>query len=745
MILYLAALLGAALAVAHAAEITGTVLDARGGEPLARVRVQLTGADREAVTGPDGRFRFEAVEAGKYSLHVETVGYRLLQREVEVGAGDLTLEIVLSPDTFRRTDSVEVRADVFEPVAAASPSQQTLSSTEVKNLGTVLMDDPIRAVHSLPGVVSNDDFYAQFSVRGAPYEKVGFYLDDVLLHAPFHTVQGISDGGSVSIFNTDMLDTLALLPSAFPSRYADRAGAALDVRTRDGNRTGASLRGSVTMTSASGLGEGPLGGRASWIASVRRSYVESLAKRLSDDPSLAIGFFDYHGKLSVDLTPRQTLHLHLIDGATRVDRTERRNQYGVNTLIEADYHATTAKAGWKWSRSESLLASVTGAWLRERYDNRNKDARPLGAGLYGEWVGNASVSWYWKARQPLEAGWSTRRVRDDGFRQQYQTTSAVIRLRDTFGGRALRHGGYLEQQWEFGPLRANTGLRWDRHTLARADSVSPHASLVLRVRQRTELHLGWGHYVQYPELSILTAPAGGRHILPERAHHAVAAIEQRIGGQTRLRLEAFHRAGRDGIARPLLDPRLVSGNRVVLPRDTRYYNSVRGYARGLQLVLQRRSANRLSGWLGYTLQWTRQRDGIELASFPSLDDQRHTANLFLNYRLTPSLNLSGRYAYGSGLPVPGYIQILGPGRYSVTNVRNRASLGDYQRLDFRANKSFSYDKWKFTLYGELLNATNHTNRRVNSFDGVDTRTGQVFLSVVRVFPILPSAGLMIEF
>jgi hypothetical protein len=362
-------LLAGCAALASAADVTGRVVDARGGEGLARVRVQLAGAATETTTDEAGRFRFESVPQGAYILHVETVGYRLLKRDLEISGDDILLKVVLSPDTFRRTDSVDVKAGVFEPVAAASPSEQTLSSTEVKNLGTVLMDDPVRAVHSMPGVVSSDDFYAQFSVRGAPYQKVGFYLDDVLLHAPFHTVQGITDGGSVSILNTDMLETLALLPAAFPSRYADRSGAALDVRTRDGSRTQASLRGSVNMTGATALGEGPIGKRASWLASVRRSYLQSLVDRLSDDPSLAIGFFDYHGKLTIDLTARQSLSLHIVDGTTDIDRTERRALYGVNSLVEADYHASTAKLGWRWSHSEKLLVSATAAWLRERYDN----------------------------------------------------------------------------------------------------------------------------------------------------------------------------------------------------------------------------------------------------------------------------------------------------------------------------------------------------------------------------------------
>ena len=175
-------------------QVRGTVVDARGGEPLARVRVTLAGTAHEAVTGPEGRFEIAEVAPGDYQLNVATVGYRMLKKSFSLAAGEAKeFEVILSPDTFRQTDSVEVRAGPFEPARQDSPSQRELSGTEAKNLASVLADDPLRAVQSLPGVTSNDDFNAQFSLRGADYHRLGVYLDGVLLHAPFHAVQG-SDG-----------------------------------------------------------------------------------------------------------------------------------------------------------------------------------------------------------------------------------------------------------------------------------------------------------------------------------------------------------------------------------------------------------------------------------------------------------------------------------------------------------------------------------------------------------------------
>jgi hypothetical protein len=42
------------------------------------------------------------------------------------------------------------------------------------------------------------------------------------------------------------------------------------------------------------------------------------------------------------------------------------------------------------------------------------------------------------------------------------------------------------------------------------------------------------------------------------------------------------------------------------------------------------------------------------------------------------------------------------------------------------------------------NLTNRTNYVFESFDGHNNRTGQAFLTLTKMFPILPSAGVVFE-
>ena len=213
-------LLGTAVLRAQpVAEVRGSVVDARGGEALSNVAVQLVGGTYRATTDSGGRFRIPDVAAGDYVLNVSTVGYHLLKKSFHLDAGETKdFQVILSPETFHQTDSVEVQASPFEPSRQDSPSTLVLGGNDAKNLASVLADDPLRSVQGLPGVSSNNDFDARFSVRGADFSRIGLYLDGVLLHEPFHMLQGQQVSGSATAFNGDMVEELELHEGAFPVR-----------------------------------------------------------------------------------------------------------------------------------------------------------------------------------------------------------------------------------------------------------------------------------------------------------------------------------------------------------------------------------------------------------------------------------------------------------------------------------------------------------------------------------------------
>lgn len=232
-----------------------------------------------------------------------------------------------------------------------------LAGNELRNLGSVLADDPLRAVQALPGVTSNDDFSSQFAIRGAGFNRTGIFLDGILLHSPFHTLQGDTANASLSIVEGEVLESATLHPSALPSRYADRTAGALDVRTRDGDSKQIGLRSTVGMSKAGVTAEGPIGDRGSWLAAARKSYVHYLIERTSSNTTLAFGFWDTQGKLSYALTSEHHLSFSFTDGHSSLDRTPGRNPFGLNTVADGAYQFTLGSLAWRWTPGGALVVN----------------------------------------------------------------------------------------------------------------------------------------------------------------------------------------------------------------------------------------------------------------------------------------------------------------------------------------------------------------------------------------------------
>jgi len=742
-------------------QIQGSVVDVRGGEALADVQIRLAGTRYRATSDAAGQFHLGAIPSGDYLLNASTVGFHMEKHQFHLDEGETKeFSVVLTPDTLRQTTTVTEKTDPFETARGDSPDALALAGTDAKNLGTVIVDDPLRSVQALPGVASGRDYDARFSLRGAPFGSIGLYLDGIQLHNPMHivdaaSVNGTAPEGTVAVFNGDMVETMELHKSAFPARFADSSAGVLDVVTRDGNRSSTMFHVSASSSSATALAEGPLarraGGKAkgSWLVAVRKSYLQYVIAR-TQAPML-FDMKDVQARFAYDLTPKNTVTLSVIDAFSNQDDSRHPDALGINSVMKTGYHYTLGNLGWRYSPTSRLLISSHAAWVREKHDDTTPQSLPLAGGYYGEWVGNTAATWMWGEHATLEAGWQMRRVRNQNFANQYQA-AGVPRLLDHADGTALQNGGYAQQTWSAwsGRVQLTAGARWDNHSVDRVATVSPQASASFAVTSSTRLQLGWGEYAQYPDLSALFSQFGNRGLLPARSIHTVVAVEQRLGERTRLRLEGYDRLDRDLPFQPAYEPRIVHG-RIFDDRNPLYYNSLRGHSRGAEIFLQRTSANRVTGWISYAYGNTTMREGavpgVTAQQFPSDYDQRHTVNLYGGFRVRPTVNLSARVSYGSGFPIPGYVtsvQFGGSTYHFLGTDRNAFRLSPFQRTDFRVNKSWMHAKWNFTLYGELLNVTNHANYSFVSFNGYNPQTGQVAVTLGTTFPILPSAGMLAE-
>ena len=723
--------------------MAGRVVEATTGEPLARVLVRVD--DRvDVLTDETGGFTVEGLPRRRVRLTISVVGYVLVQRTVDLSAGDVRdLRIPLTGGTGTYSETVTVTAAPFQAVEPGVAVQQTLGSAELQVLRGVLADDPLRAVQVLPGVATGDDLRSEFSVRGSDFGHMNFTVEG--FQAPFllHTVRVIEDRastGSVAMVNSDVLEEATLLSGGYAQRFGNRTGAELDFRLRGGSRDRTQLRVAVGGTAASMVAEGPIGRgrRGSWLFSIRKSYLDALIDRLTDE-ALGFAFSDLQGKAVYDLTPRQRVEVAVLAGRSRAERSP-------EELDEDDFHSgnnasAAAIATWRLAVKRGFVAARVYAGANEFHNDTVAGVR-MDRGNDRQLASRADFAFVVRPGLQLDGGVQVEH--DNRLRHHDRQAGNTIRTVNDFDRDAVRSGGYVHLKWDAGRgLSLMPGARVDGWSLTDQRTASPWLLAEWRGARGWSVRAAAGLYQQFPAFEHVVGTLAAPGIPPERALTLDASAERTFGSIWRISVAAYDRAEDSFIRRPGGETR-VEGGRLVRGSPTApYTSSLEGHARGLEFLLQRRDPNGLTGWLAYSFGRFRYTDTITGERFWADLDQRHTLNAYASYRVSTRWNLGAKLRVGSNFPIAGYYREE-DGTYFVAEERNTLRLPVYARLDIRAGRTFTWSRARLTLFGEVINVLDRENVRSNP-PSIDGRTWQVRRLFESMIPIVPSAGILVEF
>ncbi len=730
--------------------IIGRVVDAKTGEPISKVKVIVVGSQQSTTTNENGNFTLQNLEPGEIELYVTTVGYGLVKREVLLKEGeDARLAIALNQEAAPLIGQVTITAGPYDLLETSAASEQKLSKTELQPLSTVLLGDPLRAAQALPGVSTNDDFRSELVLRGAGFNQIALYIDGVLTDNFVHTVQNnFLDTGSISIVNADTIGSVSLLSGAPPAKYGDGTAGVLNLETREGNRVKPSGRILTSLSNTSGIFDGPLGkGAGSWLLAARKSYLGYLTRRINDannntDNPPILDFSDIQGKSVYDLSSRHQIGFTAIFGTFDYDRNRPPALLALNRVLEGDSRNLFINGHWRYTPHSQFIADTRLFGLRTTFTNTNRDGLVLDDGTRSQVGVRSDFRFIAKKSHNIEAGLYVRSRMAERFSERFQFLPSLPSVQTAFNERGTEQSYYIQDTWSSERLGISLtgGGRAERYGLTDETRFSPRASFGLVVANRWKVRLGAGRYYQFPDFEELFGQLGNSNLRAARSTHYNASVERNFGSRLRALAEVYYRED-SNLLFSLSDPRTVNG--VITLTEFPFSNSLEGKSRGIELTLQRRSANGLTGWVSYAYSRNRQNDRASGLSFYGDFDQRHTVNAFASYRFTESVNLSGQWRYGSGTPILGFFRRSGPDLF-LASERNLLRLPAYSRVDMRVNKAFLFKKWKLTLYGEVLNVLNRENLRFAGFDAIGPG-GQVFGSLDNQLPILPSAGIAIEF
>ncbi len=243
--------------------VSGVVRDSNGGviAGAAVIVRSSAGADRQSVSGPDGRFSVTNSTAGEVVLIVRAAGFAEKRQPLPSGSSRRDLEVVLSPaSVFEAITVTPARGE--QRMGDIPASVNILEREEIKRSPAVVADDVLRQVPSFSLFRRTSSLSSHPTTQGVSLRGIGpsgvsrtlVLLDGVPFNDPFGgwvywtrlpieraSRIEIVDGSSSSLYGNYAMGGVINIVTATPTRrtfglrtqYGSRTSPKLDVAASD--------------------------------------------------------------------------------------------------------------------------------------------------------------------------------------------------------------------------------------------------------------------------------------------------------------------------------------------------------------------------------------------------------------------------------------------------------------------------------------------------------------------------------
>ena len=629
--------------------------------------------------------------------------------------------------------------------------------------------DIMRSIQLLPGVKAESDASSSFQVRGGTSAQNQVLFD----LAPVYNVGHLA--GLFSAFNDDELAAATLYQGMLPAQYGGASSAVLDITGKTGNRHEWHGGASIGILSAKGTIEGPIAkDKASLLVTARRTYMDLFLKAFKDFRDNTLYFYDVNMKLDWKIDRRNQLYLTFF---TSHDRTS------VDKMTDIRWNNLTVNLKWLHHFKGDSYAQTT-AYLSNYLTDNGVDFLRMNLWYKGH-IRQTSLRQDFHLSPAtlhfpltLKAGLQT---------SIYNVKSAewqVLNKYDKEQRRAWENTVWVNGQWTMDNVQISAGLR--------LNAFSPlGGSLYYDIEDNGEI--GW--YYNYGKNEIVKT-----HLTLEPR----ASISWQPTPQTSIKLgysrtsQNLHALRNQSTSTPfdrytmssnIVKPETAdqwSGGFYLMTPSQDYDFSVEGYYRKIQDVLDyrdgksfsseieierlvlagdgksygvelcaRKNSGRLTGWIGYTLSWTKTRiDGINGGRwYDANNDRRHDINIVGMFRLNDRWTFNAAWVFNSGqaFTAPsGKYQVIDNWIYYYAE-RNGYRAPDYHRLDVSAvlkggkskaegGRKKMQTEWVFGIYNIYNRYNPFLINFEDSADGARTKAKQFSL-----FGIVPSVAFNIQF
>jgi len=770
--------------------ISGYISDAESGEMLIGANAFDFKTSSGTVSNTYGFFSMTLPKDSVY-LTVSYIGY-----QPQTFAFDLTKDVEMNVKL-----SSSVSLEVVEVTASKNGEaieEQTQMSTvsipvaQIKKLPAFLGEtDILKALQLLPGIQSGGEGQSGLYVRGGSPDQNLILLDGVPVYNASHLF------GFFSVFNADAIKDVTLIKGGFPARYGGRLSSVLDIKMKEGNEKKIKGAGSIGLISSKLTLEGPIiKDKTSFIVSARRTYIDVLAQPLiknafsqdGGDGKAGYYFYDMNAKVNHKFSDKDRLFLSFYSGRDKFyfDLTEKFEEDTYKQSIGFGWGNVTSAVRYNHVWGNRLFSNVTLTY--SKYDfNTSGDNEDIYTNSSGEQVTEGFNLNYDSGIKDYAAkidfdfvpnpnhfirfgvNYINHEFDPGTFNVGFEAEGIKI---DTTFGQSLVNANefafFLEDDFKIGSkLKVNAGLHFSGFGLDKGKiytSLQPRVGMRYLLPGQSSIKASFAtmqQYVQFLTNENLSLPTDlwlptTERVLPQSSWQVAAGFAKTFRGQYEISLEGYYKQMKNVVS-------YSEGSSFISFGDWQdNISQGEGEAYGGEFLI-RKKEGKLTGWIGYTLNWTwRKFPDINFGErYPYKYDRRHDLSIVGVYDFSDRVSMSASWVFGSG-----NAYTLGEAVYSgnfPTGVgdnsflnnfftqyyqdRNNERTPAYHRFDIGVNFTKQKRFWKRTWSFGAYNLYNRANPFFLYLDSVRADNGgqKTVLKQISLFPIIPYFNWSFEF
>ncbi|RJP69211.1 MAG: hypothetical protein C4539_07940 [Ignavibacteriales bacterium] len=557
--------------------------------PVVGANVQVINSASGAVTDNNGDYAIGKLPAGKYKIRFSAIGYRTDTLDVFISHGRTTILNVTLKETSIEIDEVEIVGNKIQKQSDTRTSVINLKPESARILPGAVQDI-LRTLQSLPGVLAMNDFSSQLVIRGSGPDQNLMIMDDVEVFNPYRLY------GVISMFNPDAVADVSLITGGFPARYGDRLSAVLDIRNREGIKNSSftgNLNASIVAANIVLEGKNPFDIKGSWLINSRRTYydlvIEPFVKKakLVEENTAFPNFYDIQTKLVFGPFSGHRFLLngilsrdgvHIVTGEERVTP----DSVAVKDVTKNDL----ASFAWHYAPSSKFLNKLIFSWYRNGGDaalesetldpslNRDafKDALPDTLSPYLLGFGFTSNYYYWKysvdekllynwGENEFEAGAGVDFIKtkvdfefdlSPEFKAIIASAPFFRAVLDNLADVKIynRYRFYVQNNFKVSEnFYLNPGIRADYYNLLDKLYLAPRISFSYAFDNTTTLRFVWGIFFQSPGYEKMRdsqrlldlSDKYTKNLEAEKATHYVLSLERWLTEEWRFKFETYYK------------------------------------------------------------------------------------------------------------------------------------------------------------------------------------------------------------